>query len=181
MMRLTATVSGRVQRVGYRAIVLWLAKGFGLTGMVQNRPDGRVLIIAEGPETDLERFTYAVQIKNTLINVQSVDSEITPASGAYQDFRKITGPDEVGERLDDGIEILKEIMLSIKHSLDKQDQMLDKQDQMLDKQDEVLEEIRQLRRDQKIHIDQRFDRIEDYLINPGQRDNSFKQKGSIDD
>jgi acylphosphatase len=120
MMRLTATVSGRVQRVGYRAKVLGLAKGFGLTGMVQNRPDGRVLIIAEGPETDLERFTYAVQIKNTLINVQSVDSEITPASGAYQDFRKITGSDEVGERLDDGIEILKEIMLSIKHSLDKQ-------------------------------------------------------------
>lgn len=174
MMRLTATVSGRVQRVGYRAKVLGLAKGFGLTGMVQNRPDGRVLIIAEGPETDLERFTYAVQIKNTLINVQSVDSEITPASGAYQDFRKITGSDEVGERLDDGIEILKEIMLSIKHSLDKQDQMLDKQD-------EVLEEIRQLRRDQKIHLDQRFDRIEDYLINPGQSDNSFKQKGSIDD
>ena len=39
MIRLTAFVSGNVQRVGYRAKVVSLAKEMGLVGIVQNRPD----------------------------------------------------------------------------------------------------------------------------------------------
>ena len=48
MMRLTAYISGRIQRVGFRAKAVALATKMGLVGMVQNRPDGRVLVIAEG-------------------------------------------------------------------------------------------------------------------------------------
>jgi acylphosphatase len=47
-MRLTVHISGRVQRAGYRARAVSVAKELGLVGMVQNRPDGRVLVIAEG-------------------------------------------------------------------------------------------------------------------------------------
>ena len=74
MKRLTATISGRVQRVGYRAKVLSLAQELGLTGFVQNRPDGQVLLIAEGGMENLEKFASAIQIKNALIDVQSIAS-----------------------------------------------------------------------------------------------------------
>jgi acylphosphatase len=181
MFRLTAHVSGRVQRVGYRAKVAALAREMGLSGLIQNRPDGSVLVIAEGERDTLERFGSDLWIKNTLIDVLMVDSEITAGTGAFLDFRKITGPDEVGERLDDGIEILKSILGGIKN-LDTGLKNLDtglknltditkagfenlnrRTDKMLDKQDESIEEIRGLREDMKSHIDRRFDRIESRL------------------
>lgn len=184
MIRLTAHVSGRVQRVGYRAKVVSQALEMGLVGFIQNRPDGRVLVIAEGEKKDeLERFASAIQIKNALIDVENVSVEYSQGSGEYSIFRKITGPDEVGERLDDGIEILKEMLVSLNNltaitregldkqdlalgkmdqmldkqdqMLDKQDQMLDKQDQMLGKQDETTEAIRDIKRS-----DERFIRME---------------------
>jgi acylphosphatase len=113
MFRLTAHIRGRVQRVGYRAKIVSLAKEMNLTGMVQNRPDATVLVIAEGERDALEKFGSAIWIKNTFIDVTSVDSAITAGAGTFLDFRKITGPDEVGERLDDGIEILKVMAAAI--------------------------------------------------------------------
>lgn len=114
MKRLTATISGRVQRIGYRARVLSMAQELGLRGFVQNRPNGQVLIIAEGNMANLERLASAIQIKNALIDVQSVESEFTNGSGAYSSFRKVTGPEEVGERLDDCIELLKELVTEVR-------------------------------------------------------------------
>jgi len=191
MIRLTAHISGRVQRVGYRSKLVSLAKEMGLAGFVQNRPDGRVLVIAEGEKkVDLERFASAIQIKNALIDVENVSAEYSHGSGEYSIFRKITGPDEVGERLDDGIEILKELVvglsnlttitkdgfakqdqmlvkqdqtISVLSNMDKKmDRMLDKQDQMLDKQDQMLEG--QAETTEAIHdlkrSDERFVRME---------------------
>ena len=63
--------------MGYRAKVVSLAKEMNLTGMVQNRPDATVLVIAEGERDALEKFGSAIWIKNTLIDVTSVDSAIT--------------------------------------------------------------------------------------------------------
>ena len=47
MKRLTAYVSGNVQRLGYWARVIQIANGMGLKGFVENLNDGRVRIIAE--------------------------------------------------------------------------------------------------------------------------------------
>ncbi len=114
MIRLTAYISGRVQRTGYRAKVVSLAKEMGLVGFVQNRPEGLVLVIAEGEnKDDLERLASAIKIKNALIDVQSISAEYSHGSREYSIFRKITGPEEVGERLDDGIEILKELVVGV--------------------------------------------------------------------
>ena len=49
-----------VQGVGFRAQVLSLARGFDVTGYVQNLPDGRVYLHAEGAETQVDAFTTAV-------------------------------------------------------------------------------------------------------------------------
>ena len=126
-MRLVAYVSGRVQRVGFRAKILSLAASMGLVGMVQNRPDGRVLIIAEGEKSVLERFAEALQFKNTYINVQDISLEYYPGQGEFSSFRKVTGPDEIGERLDDGIEILKQMASCLNRIENRIDQSLDKQ------------------------------------------------------
>lgn len=49
--------SGHVQGVGFRAQVLGLARGFEVTGFVQNLTDGRVYLHAEGDEKELDAFT----------------------------------------------------------------------------------------------------------------------------
>lgn len=52
--------TGRVQGVGFRAQVLALARGFDVTGYVQNLPDGRVYLHAEGAGQEVEAFTDAI-------------------------------------------------------------------------------------------------------------------------
>ena len=49
-------VSGYVQAVGYRLYTKRYADQLGLTGSVQNLPDGNVRVVASGAEQDLERF-----------------------------------------------------------------------------------------------------------------------------
>ena len=201
MQRLTAYVSGRVQRVGYRAKVVSLANSLGLAGLVQNRPDGRVLVIAEGEKEVVEKFASAIGIKNALINVEKVDASYTPASGEFSVFKKITGPDEIGERLDDGIEILKCMMAGINNLTDitksgfdglnrkmddmnskmdglncKMDGLNCKMDKMLDKQDDTISEIKGLRSDLKGHMDQRFEGIESELA---EVKSALKERGII--
>lgn len=114
MIRLTAYVTGSVQRVGYRAKVVSLASEMGLAGIVQKQTDGRVLVIAEGEKKDdLERFASAIHIENAFIHVDDLDAKYSPGTGQYGSFKKVTGSDEVGERLDDGIEILKGMAISL--------------------------------------------------------------------
>ena len=69
MNKIRATVSGRIQKVGYRAKVIGIAKELGLTGFIQNLDDGRVKIIAESKNGDFGKFLDAIRIKNTLIDV----------------------------------------------------------------------------------------------------------------
>lgn len=184
MIRLTAYISGSVQRVGYRAKVVSLAAEMGLAGIVQNRPDGSVLVIAEGEKKDdLERFASAIAIKNALIDVESVSAKYAQGSGQYSSFKKITGPDEIGERLDDGIEILKRMLDGQDQMLAKQDETIsvlssvdEKMDQMLDKQDETIGEIQGLRVDLKGYMDMRFERIEAELK---EMKAALKEKGLI--
>ncbi|MGA9098533.1 MAG: acylphosphatase [Methanotrichaceae archaeon] len=128
MIRLTAYILGRVQRAGYRAKVVSLAKEMGLVGFVQNRPDGQVLVIAEGDKIDLEKFASALQIRNAIIDVENVSQQYSQGSGQYSSFKKITGPDEIGERLDDGIEVLKELVVVLKEVKEDTSSMLEKQD-----------------------------------------------------
>jgi acylphosphatase len=49
-------VSGRVQGVYFRACARDRALELGLRGIVKNRRDGRVEIVATGSESSLERF-----------------------------------------------------------------------------------------------------------------------------
>ncbi len=52
--------SGRVQGVGFRYTVLQVAKEFEVAGWVQNLPDGRVQLEAEGTLEMVRDFVVAV-------------------------------------------------------------------------------------------------------------------------
>lgn len=54
--RLTATVSGWVQGVGFRWATMTHAQMLQLVGVAQNLPDGAVLVIAEGSRSDCQRL-----------------------------------------------------------------------------------------------------------------------------
>jgi acylphosphatase len=178
MQRLTAYISGHVQKSGYRAKVIDIAKSLGIRGYVKNLADGRVKVIAEGEDSDLEEFARALMIKNTLIDVTGVDVNYSAPSGEYDDFEKIVGEGETDSRLDSAVDQLKVLIELNRAGLNKQDQMvglmgqmIEQQDQMLSKQDEligkmdetkneIVDEIRQLRSDLKPTIEDRLSRIE---------------------
>ncbi len=114
MKRIAAIMSGKVQNVGYRARVVEIAKKSGITGTVQNLADGRVKIIADGEERDLESFLDAISIKNALINVENVEVKYSDATREYNDFYKLVGDGETDERLDKASEYLKELIVVVK-------------------------------------------------------------------
>ena len=50
---------GHVQGVGFRYQTMSVAKGFEVTGTVQNLTDGRVHLCAEGDESEVQAFQEA--------------------------------------------------------------------------------------------------------------------------
>jgi acylphosphatase len=182
MKRLTAYVSGQVQRTGYRIRIIDIARALGLKGTVENLDDGRVKIMAEGDDDKLKWFEEAIDIKNTLINVSSIEKNYSEPSGDFANFYKVVGPGETDSRLDTAADHLKELISAVNNMnnnlggkmdvmIQKQDQMLDKQDQMLetqkemvDSQHDLLDEVKDSRKDLKSYLDQRFERLESDVI-----------------
>ncbi len=160
-MRFTAIVSGKVQEVGYRARVVDIANAFGLKGMIENLKDGRMKIVAEGEDEKLKWFESAIDIKNALIYVSSIEKNYSPASGEFEKFGKLVAKGETDTRLDTAADYLKELISAVNKINDnlgaKQDELLSvvrdmndnlggKMYQMLGKQDELLDEARGVNR-----------------------------------
>jgi acylphosphatase len=57
----TISYSGHVQGVGFRYTVRQVAAGFEVAGTVSNLPDGRVELVAEGSEKELNVFRQAIR------------------------------------------------------------------------------------------------------------------------
>lgn len=110
---------------GYRSKVVIIAKAFDLKGYVRNLPDGRVKILAEGSDADLERFLKAIKIENTLIKVEDIKAEFADAVGAYDDFFKVVGEHETDARLDVAAEHLKELIAAVKEGFKDNGSKLD--------------------------------------------------------
>jgi len=114
MRRLTAFISGTVQKTGYRAKVVYLANFLGLMGFVQNLPDGRVKVVAEGEEAALERFLNDLKIKESLIDVQDIEIKYSSAMGDFVRFEKMVADGETDQRLDKAAHLLSELIVSNK-------------------------------------------------------------------
>ncbi len=71
--RLVATVSGRVQGVGFRYWTAERATDLGLAGSATNLPDGRVEVIAEGQKVSLDALVDALRSVDTPGYVDAVE------------------------------------------------------------------------------------------------------------
>ncbi len=59
--RIIVLYSGHVQGVGFRYTAKTVATGFEITGLIRNRPDGSVELLAEGAREELEAFRRAIR------------------------------------------------------------------------------------------------------------------------
>ncbi len=53
--------TGHVQGVGFRAQVLAIARGYDITGFVQNLTDGRVYLHAEGSQKEIDGLCETIE------------------------------------------------------------------------------------------------------------------------
>ncbi len=162
-----------------------IARALGLKGTVENLDDGRVKIMAEGDDDKLKWFEEAIDIKNTLINISSIERNYSEPAGDFANFYKVVGPGETDSRLDTAADHLKELISAVnnmnnnlggkmdvmiqkqdqmletqKEMLDKQDQMLETQKEMVDLQHDLLDEVKDSRKDLKSYLDRRFEKLE---------------------
>jgi acylphosphatase len=84
--RITATVKGRVQGVGFRYYTRQRARSLNLKGWVRNSYDGSVQLVAEGPRRDVEALLDAVRIGPSTSRVDDVEVEWSTPTGEYEDF-----------------------------------------------------------------------------------------------
>ncbi|MEO8639620.1 MAG: acylphosphatase [Chloroflexota bacterium] len=90
--RLTATIIGRVQGVGFRWWVRSAADRMGLTGWVMNGADERsVDVVAEGRAASLDQLEQMLRDGPPGAVVDRVEATRSPASGGYHRFQ-ITRP-----------------------------------------------------------------------------------------
>lgn len=83
--RLHAFLAGRVQGVGMRATVAQLARRQGLSGWVQNLPDGRVEMLCEGDGEALRAFVE--ELNGTMRSfIREMQEDWSAATGQYDDF-----------------------------------------------------------------------------------------------
>ncbi|MCX6678518.1 MAG: acylphosphatase [Methanothrix sp.] len=171
MKRLVAYVSGSVQKTGYRAKVNDFAGMLGLKGVVENLDDGRVKIVAEGDEDKIKWFEEAINIKNSLIQVASIEREYSEPRGDFSRFYKLVGKGETDSRLDIAAVHLNNLIGAVNGLNEnlgrKMDAMIGLQKETIELQKEnlnssenLLEEVRESRKDLKGYLEQRFEKLQ---------------------
>jgi acylphosphatase len=85
MQRRTCHFSGRVQGVGFRYTVKNIALQYNVQGFVKNLADGRVELVMEGPDDQVEQMFRNVQTRMGPY-IQDVDQHSAPATGEFGHF-----------------------------------------------------------------------------------------------
>jgi acylphosphatase len=89
--RLDATVTGRVQGVGFRYFVLREAMDLGLDGWVANTTGGAVRCVAEGPRPHLDVLLERLREGPPAAIVDHVSEAFMPATGTLGPFTVRSG------------------------------------------------------------------------------------------
>ena len=83
--RKTCYFSGHVQGVGFRYTVKNIALRHDVCGYVRNLPDGRVELVMEGPDSEMEELVNEV-CDRMIGYVKKVDANLFPATGEFAQF-----------------------------------------------------------------------------------------------
>jgi acylphosphatase len=84
MLELHATFFGEVQAVGFRATACTFAQQLGLTGIVRNKRDESVEIVAQGKKEHLEKLVD--KLKKTFDQIEDIEIEYRDSKTPYEDF-----------------------------------------------------------------------------------------------
>jgi acylphosphatase len=89
--RLTATVRGYVQGVGFRWSTMAYARTLDLRGYAENLMDGTVLVVAEGPRAACQQLLAWLQGSGSRVvrrpgRVERVDAGWGAAQGGFRSF-----------------------------------------------------------------------------------------------
>jgi acylphosphatase len=86
MKRLRIRITGKVQGVWFRESTRMEAERLGLVGFVENLPDGRVQIVAQGPNHMVDALVSWSQQGPRAANVEEVQVHAEGLSSAYEMF-----------------------------------------------------------------------------------------------
>jgi len=86
MKRVHVYVSGRVQGVFFRAETQRTAKSFNLAGWVRNKADGKVEVVFEGENANVDKMVSWCHIGSPAAKVEEVLTEEEPYTGEFSDF-----------------------------------------------------------------------------------------------
>jgi acylphosphatase len=85
--RVRVFIGGRVQGVAYRYFAEKYASRLDIAGWVRNLPDGRVEVLAEGPEAGIRTFLARLREGPSLARVDSFEVRKEAATGEFREFR----------------------------------------------------------------------------------------------
>jgi acylphosphatase len=86
MHEIYAIVTGKVQGVRYRDYVQVSATSLGVTGWVQNLPDGSVAVCAQGMQDELKNFIEFLHEGSLQANVEGVSVDWRTTKRRHDDF-----------------------------------------------------------------------------------------------
>ena len=89
LVRVNVYYSGRVQGVGFRYIVKSLVTGYEVLGTVKNLSDGRVEMVVEGQQGELEEFLQAIRDSGLRSNIQDENIVWGEAEDKFRGFKII--------------------------------------------------------------------------------------------
>jgi acylphosphatase len=76
---------GHVQGVGFRYTVAHLARRFPITGFVRNLPDGRVHLVCEGVDVDVDQFVAEIADRMQMF-IRDTQEDSRPGTGQFSRF-----------------------------------------------------------------------------------------------
>jgi acylphosphatase len=83
--RRTCYFGGRVQGVGFRYTAQNVATQHDVSGFVRNLPDGRVELVVEGPDGEMEQVIDEIRRRMSGF-IRDAQINESPASGEFQQF-----------------------------------------------------------------------------------------------
>jgi acylphosphatase len=86
MHRKTVYFSGRVQGVGFRYTAQNIAQQYNVKGYVKNLSDGRVQLVLEGPDEEMDHIVESIRQRLDSF-IGKVDFDLLPATGEFRQFQ----------------------------------------------------------------------------------------------
>jgi len=172
------TIRGeKVQDV--RLFLLEAAESIGLKGFQARNVENYVEFLIEGEEKQVTEFVNFARTnfpefaKVEAVSEEDYEGSVMSIEGFYRSFSlnqlvkivnagiSMLGKQDIMIEKQDSMLRKQDLMIEKQDKmLEKQDLMLKKQDKMLEKQDILINEVKELRKDLKAYMEERFQKIE---------------------